>query len=160
MRTNIQRRSLVGALLALGVADRTFGQASAPASGASARPVAGPVAGRIVLGITIAETELVATGYRASKLLHNDVYNDKNEKIGKVDDIKDANANQTDYRYDGFDRLSRTIFPDPATGAPNPTDDPKRAAAVTVCAAAMPVALALPGTSRLIRAASTPSVAA
>jgi sporulation protein YlmC with PRC-barrel domain len=87
MRTNIQRRSLVGALLALGVADRTFGQASAPASGASARPVAGPVAGRIVLGITIAETELVATGYRASKLLHNDVYNDKNEKIGKVDDL-------------------------------------------------------------------------
>ena len=83
MRTNLQRRGLVGALLAVGVADTTFGQASAPASGASARPVAG----RMVLGITVAETELVATGYRASKLLHTDVYNDKNEKIGKVDDL-------------------------------------------------------------------------
>jgi sporulation protein YlmC with PRC-barrel domain len=83
MNKNLQRRGLVGALLALGVADRTFGQASAPASGASV----GPVAGRMVLGITVAETELVATGYRASKLLHNDVYNDKNEKIGKIDDF-------------------------------------------------------------------------
>jgi sporulation protein YlmC with PRC-barrel domain len=83
MNKNLQRRGLVGALLALGVADGTFGQASAPASGASARPVAG----RMVLGITVAETELVATGHRASKLLHNDVYNEKNEKIGTIDDL-------------------------------------------------------------------------
>jgi hypothetical protein len=62
MNKNLQRRGLVGALLAIGVADWTFGQASAPASGASARPVAG----RMVLGVTVAETDLVATGYRAS----------------------------------------------------------------------------------------------
>jgi sporulation protein YlmC with PRC-barrel domain len=84
MKKILQRRGFVGALLALGVADAAFGQASAPASGASAPR---PVAGRMVLGITVAETELVATGYRASKLLHTDVYNDKNEKIGKVDDL-------------------------------------------------------------------------
>ena len=83
MNKNLQRRGLVGALLAIGVADQTFGQASAPAPGASSRPVAG----RMVLGVTVAETELVATGYRASKLLHKEVYNDKNEGIGKIDDL-------------------------------------------------------------------------
>lgn len=46
-----------------------------------------PVAGRVPLGVTVAETELVATGWRVSKLMHADVRNDKGEKIGKVDDI-------------------------------------------------------------------------
>jgi hypothetical protein len=34
-----------------------------------------PVAARAVIGVTIAETQLLAAGYRASKLLHQDVYN-------------------------------------------------------------------------------------
>ncbi|MGZ5894161.1 MAG: PRC-barrel domain-containing protein [Caldimonas sp.] len=87
MNKNLPRRDIVCALAAFGATGLAFGQAaSAPASSASAAP-AGPVAGRMLLGITIAETELVATGYRASKLLHVDVYNDRNEKIGKVDDL-------------------------------------------------------------------------
>jgi hypothetical protein len=31
------------------------------------------------LGVTVAEAQLVATGWRASKMFHADVYNDKNE---------------------------------------------------------------------------------
>jgi len=46
-----------------------------------------PVAGRAVLGVTIAETQLVAPGYRATKLLHKEVLNDKGAKIGKIDDL-------------------------------------------------------------------------
>lgn len=46
-----------------------------------------PVAARAVIGVTIAETQLLAAGYRASKLLQQDVYNDKGDKIGKVDDL-------------------------------------------------------------------------
>jgi sporulation protein YlmC with PRC-barrel domain len=45
-----------------------------------------PVAGRAMLGITVAESELVAKGWRASKLIRADVYNDANQKIGKIDD--------------------------------------------------------------------------
>jgi len=37
---------------------------------------------------------------------------------GQIDTVTDANANITNLDYDGFDRLARTFFPDPATGAP------------------------------------------
>jgi len=57
------------------------------AQGQAASATVEPVAGRATLGVTVAETQLIATGYRASKLLHQDVYNDKGEKIGKVDDL-------------------------------------------------------------------------
>jgi len=46
-----------------------------------------PVAGKVVLGVTVAEADLVATGWRVSKLLKAEVRNDKAEKIGKIDDI-------------------------------------------------------------------------
>ena len=46
-----------------------------------------PVAGQAVLGVTVAEQRLIAAGFRASKLLKQDVYNDKGEKIGKIDDL-------------------------------------------------------------------------
>ena len=46
-----------------------------------------PVAGRIPLGVTVAEADLIETGWRASKLVHAEVRNDKGEKIGNVDDI-------------------------------------------------------------------------
>jgi sporulation protein YlmC with PRC-barrel domain len=52
-----------------------------------AAPEKVPVAGIVPLGATIIETEAVATGWRASKLMHADVYNDANQKIGKVDDF-------------------------------------------------------------------------
>ena len=81
--SRILRNGLAGAACALAMAG-VHAQAS---TAASAPPAAPPVAGRAVLGVTVAETQLVATGYRASKLLHQDVYNEKNEKIGKVDDL-------------------------------------------------------------------------
>jgi sporulation protein YlmC with PRC-barrel domain len=75
--------SIACAAFALFAADLAHGQAaSAPASDPAV-----PVAARAVIGVTMAETQLLATGYRASKLLHQDVYNDKGEKIGKVDDL-------------------------------------------------------------------------
>jgi hypothetical protein len=58
---------------------------NAPAETPKASPA--PVAGKIPIGITIAETELIATGWRGSKLLGAEVRNDKGEKIGKLDDF-------------------------------------------------------------------------
>jgi sporulation protein YlmC with PRC-barrel domain len=46
-----------------------------------------PVAGIVPLGVALVETQAVATGWRASKLMHADVYNDNNQKIGKIDDF-------------------------------------------------------------------------
>jgi sporulation protein YlmC with PRC-barrel domain len=46
-----------------------------------------PVAGKATLGVAVTETDLVAKGWRASKLIHAGVYNDKNEKVGKIDDF-------------------------------------------------------------------------
>ena len=48
---------------------------------------AAPVAGVIPLGVTRVEADLIAPGYRASKLLKQKVYNDKGEKIGEIDDL-------------------------------------------------------------------------
>jgi sporulation protein YlmC with PRC-barrel domain len=55
------------------------------ASGAIAQDA--PIAGKATLGVTVTEAQLVATGWRASKMIHTDVYNEKNEKIGRVDDL-------------------------------------------------------------------------
>jgi sporulation protein YlmC with PRC-barrel domain len=48
---------------------------------------------------------LVATGYRASKLLHQDVYNEMGEKVGKVDDLvisTDGNLSTAIVNVGGF----------------------------------------------------------
>jgi len=93
MNSNLLRTGIACALL--GLAQLAGGQATQsnpPPSGtpkeseATAAPAA-PVAARAVLGVTVAETLLVAKGYRASKLLNKDVYNDMGDKIGKVDDL-------------------------------------------------------------------------
>lgn len=47
-------------------------------------PVAGAVA---TLAITITETVIIATGWRATKFIKSNVFNDKNEKIGEIDDL-------------------------------------------------------------------------
>ena len=47
-----------------------------------------PVAGGAVLGVTVNEIVVLAHGWSAKKqILGHDVYNDKNEKVGKVYDI-------------------------------------------------------------------------
>jgi sporulation protein YlmC with PRC-barrel domain len=74
-------QSLGTVLLTLCIASEAWSQASPPA------PAAPPVAGTAVLGVAITESIAVAVGYRASKLIGATVYNDKNEKIGKVGDL-------------------------------------------------------------------------
>ena len=68
--------------------------AQQPQSSQSAKPqakttlaAAAPVAGVVPLGVTQVETELITPGYRASRLLHQEVYNDRNQKIGKIGDL-------------------------------------------------------------------------
>jgi sporulation protein YlmC with PRC-barrel domain len=46
-----------------------------------------PVVGRTKIGITVTEAELVAKGYRASKLLRSEVYNDAGERVGRIDEL-------------------------------------------------------------------------
>jgi hypothetical protein len=46
-----------------------------------------PVAGVTPLGVSVAQTAEITPGYRASKLVHADVYNDQNQKIGKIGDL-------------------------------------------------------------------------
>jgi hypothetical protein len=62
-------------------------KAAGSTAAASAPVVRVPVAGQALLGVTVEEQRLIATGFRASKLLKQDVYNDKGEKIGKIDDL-------------------------------------------------------------------------
>jgi sporulation protein YlmC with PRC-barrel domain len=88
-------RYLLGAILvctagALSSVNGVHAQASKAepaASAASAAVIRVPVAGQAVLGVTVEERRLIAAGFRASKLLKQDVYNDKGEKIGKIDDL-------------------------------------------------------------------------
>jgi sporulation protein YlmC with PRC-barrel domain len=46
-----------------------------------------PAAGVVPLGLTVEETAAVLKGWRASKLLRADVYNDDNQKIGRIEDM-------------------------------------------------------------------------
>jgi sporulation protein YlmC with PRC-barrel domain len=46
-----------------------------------------PTTGKITLGVMVTEAELIATGWRVSKLVGAGVQNDKGEKIGEIDDL-------------------------------------------------------------------------
>ena len=46
-----------------------------------------PVAGTVTLGVAVEQVDVVAMGWRASKLLHANVYNETNDKIGKIGDL-------------------------------------------------------------------------
>lgn len=46
-----------------------------------------PVVGHVQLGIDVTSFDWIAVGYRASKLLKSDVYNDQNKKVGKIADL-------------------------------------------------------------------------
>lgn len=46
-----------------------------------------PVAGKVTLGVSVQETAVIATGWRASKLMHAAVYNEKDQKIGRIEDF-------------------------------------------------------------------------
>jgi sporulation protein YlmC with PRC-barrel domain len=51
------------------------------------QPSPPPVAGSQVLGTSVAETQAIALGYRASKLIGAAVYNDEHKRVGKIGDL-------------------------------------------------------------------------
>lgn len=64
-----------------------------------------PVAGQVQLGVDVRTLDWIAVGYRASKLLKLDVYNDQDKKIGKVDDLiikPDGSVNVAIIEVGGF----------------------------------------------------------
>lgn len=54
-------------------------------TGSWAQKASDPVVGGAIVAVNV--DIVAATGYRASKLLGSDIYNDKGEKIGKLDDF-------------------------------------------------------------------------
>jgi hypothetical protein len=77
-------RKVAALLLSLGASGLAIGHAMAD----DEKPMQpAPIAGKSTLGMTVQETQLVATGYRGSKILGTDVKNDKGEVIGRLDDV-------------------------------------------------------------------------
>jgi sporulation protein YlmC with PRC-barrel domain len=73
-------KKILAVMLAMAVMAFTYGLKFAAAEA--------PVAGGVVLGVTVSEIVAVTNGWSAKKqILGHDVYNDKNEKVGKVYDI-------------------------------------------------------------------------
>jgi sporulation protein YlmC with PRC-barrel domain len=73
-------KKVLAVMLAMAVMAFTYGLKFAAAEA--------PVAGGAVIGVAVSEIVAVANGWSAKKqILGHDVYNDKNEKVGKVDDI-------------------------------------------------------------------------
>ncbi len=80
---------LMIAVLTMSVVPLWVGVASAqaPAPQGVQAPAA-PVAGKAPLGVTVIEMEAIVLGWSAKRdLLGKTVVNDKNDKIGKVDDL-------------------------------------------------------------------------
>ena len=77
------------AVLTMSVIPLWVGVASAQAPAHStAQAPAAPVAGRAPLGVTVIEMEAVVVGWSTKRdLFGKTVVNDKNEKIGRVDDL-------------------------------------------------------------------------
>lgn len=50
-------------------------------------PLVVALTGRLPLGVTLAENDLITHAWRASRLTAAEVYNDRDEKIGRVDDV-------------------------------------------------------------------------
>lgn len=75
----------MSAVLAMSVIPLWVG--ATPAQSGAQAPTA-PVAGRAPLGVTVIQMEAVVLGWSAKRdLMGKNVVNDKNEKIGKVDDL-------------------------------------------------------------------------
>lgn len=77
------------AVISISLVPLCMGVASAqsPAQPAAQAPAA-PVAGRAPLGVTVIELEAVVVGWSVERdLLGKTVVNDKNDKIGKIDDL-------------------------------------------------------------------------
>jgi sporulation protein YlmC with PRC-barrel domain len=77
MRTSFARAVLIASCCFCGSALAQQGS-----SGSSA-----PIAGGVQLGTSTQQLDLIAEGWRASKLLHAPVYNEQNQRIGRIDDM-------------------------------------------------------------------------
>ncbi|VXB75022.1 Photosystem reaction center subunit H [Massilia sp. 9I] len=77
------------AVLTMSAAPLWGGLAAAQTSAqSSAQAPSAPVAGRAPVGVTVIEMEAIVVGWSAKRdLLGKTVVNDKNEKIGKIDDL-------------------------------------------------------------------------
>ncbi|MDB5960058.1 MAG: photosystem reaction center subunit [Massilia sp.] len=77
----------MSAVLTMSLVSLWGGLASAQAPAPAQAPAA-PVAGRAPLGVTVIEMEAVVVGWSAKRdLFGKTVVNERNEKIGKVDDL-------------------------------------------------------------------------
>ena len=79
-------------LVAVILAGPAVGQDKKQQDSQKDRPAAGatrdaPVAGAMPLELTVEEKALVLKGWRASKLIGANVYNDKDQRIGKIEDM-------------------------------------------------------------------------
>jgi sporulation protein YlmC with PRC-barrel domain len=76
------------AVLTMSVVPLWVGVASAQAPAQSTAQPPAPVAGRAPLGVTVTQIEEIVVGWSTKHdLFGKTVVNDKNEKIGKVDDL-------------------------------------------------------------------------
>lgn len=74
-----------------------------------------PVVGGAIIAVNV--DVVAATGYRATKLLGSDIYNDKGESIGKLDDFivgSDANVSVAVIAVGGFLGLGARMIAVPA----------------------------------------------
>jgi len=76
MSPNITRKAVLFAFCSLAL----IGSAKADQNDA-------PVAGTVTLGVPVWQIDVIANGWRASKLLGASVYNDNDQKIGKIGDL-------------------------------------------------------------------------
>lgn len=75
------------AVMTMSLVPLWLGAASAQAQSSAQAPAA-PVAGRAPLGVTVIQMEEVVVGWSTKRdLLGKTVVNDKNDKIGKIDDL-------------------------------------------------------------------------
>lgn len=72
------------ALMLCAVAGTVAAQQSQQSSAGSSAP---PVAGSVRLGADVHELQLIAEGWRASKLIRSAVYNDEDQRIGRIEDM-------------------------------------------------------------------------
>ena len=78
MNPSIRRKALLFAICSLSLISSALPQQQDDTA---------PVAGSVTLGVAVAQLDVVANGWRASKLIRANVYNDSNQKIGKVGDL-------------------------------------------------------------------------
>jgi sporulation protein YlmC with PRC-barrel domain len=107
MRRRAIITAVVALLLALGIAVEGWAEKA---------KVEAPVVGGAIVAVNV---EVVATtGYRASKLLGSDVYNDQGQKIGKLDDFivgSEAEVSVAVVSVGGFLGMGSRLVAVPAT---------------------------------------------